>query len=367
LATIGCLVRIKNDPIIRKAAMNGIQRTLFPIMLCALLLIASAVMATSGPTQAGSRLQAAAVLVKPARAQMLVTSRGMTLYLLAADKKNESTCTAGCAAAWPPLLLPPGTAARLHLPGFTGTFGTAHRSDGANQLTYDGAPLYTFIKDRKPGDMNGQGVAGTWWAAVVPTTSSFLAVSSLVKTAPVKVLVNASGMTLYVFASDSKNQSTCTGGCAKYWPPLELSSGKTAPKSVAGIPGAFAVATHSDGSMQLTYDGAPLYTFLEDKKPGDMTGQGVATTWWIVVVTSVPAGSAAPALQATAPKTANTATSTPLPTNTVVPQPITTTPAPPTSTAAAPTSTAVPPATNTPAPMPTAATAPQPTATYGTY
>lgn len=50
------------------------------------------------------------------------------------------------------------------LPGIGGTFGAATRADASSQLTYDGAPLYTWIKDKKPGDMIGQGVEGIWWA-----------------------------------------------------------------------------------------------------------------------------------------------------------------------------------------------------------
>jgi predicted lipoprotein with Yx(FWY)xxD motif len=54
------------------------------------------------------------------------------------------------------------------MPGIKGKFGVAVRTGGARQLTYDGAPLYLWFKDKKPGDMTGQGVGGVWWVVVAP-------------------------------------------------------------------------------------------------------------------------------------------------------------------------------------------------------
>jgi predicted lipoprotein with Yx(FWY)xxD motif len=88
-----------------------------------------------------------------------------------------------------------------------------------------------------------------------------------------KILVNAQGRTLYLFKKDSRGKSACTGGCAKFWPPLRA-SGK--PSAGHGI-GASKLATirRSDGKSQVTYNGHPLYTFLEDTKPGQTNGQGL--------------------------------------------------------------------------------------------
>jgi len=105
----------------------------------------------------------------------------------------------------------------------------------------------------------------------------------LAKTAPAQILVDARGMTLYLYSPDKRNTSVCTGECAQFWPPALLPPGQTAPTSMSGIAGTFGVAPHSGGTRQLTYDGAPLYTFVKDKKPGDMTGQGVEGIWWVVV------------------------------------------------------------------------------------
>jgi predicted lipoprotein with Yx(FWY)xxD motif len=112
------------------------------------------------------------------------------------------------------------------------------------------------------------------------------AAAGLVTVAPGKILKNAKGLTLYVFASDPANKSTCYKTCAKYWPPALVPAGTKVPAKMAGIPGTFGVVMRTDGTHQLTYDRAPLYTFLEDKDSGDAYGQGLVASggyWWVVV------------------------------------------------------------------------------------
>jgi predicted lipoprotein with Yx(FWY)xxD motif len=107
--------------------------------------------------------------VKVAPSQLLVTAKGLALYVFAPDKPNVSTCYAVCAKYWPPLLVSATAKVPATMPGIPGKFGTTMRKDGTRQLTYDGAPLYTFIKDKDSGDMYGQGVVaggGYWWAVV---------------------------------------------------------------------------------------------------------------------------------------------------------------------------------------------------------
>lgn len=100
--------------------------------------------------------------------QILVDSEGRTLYLFKKDTTPTSTCTGACAAAWPPLRADGqatvGTGLNASLAG------TSPRSDGAPQVTYNGHPLYSFVKDEKPGDTNGEGVTafGGEWDAVTP-------------------------------------------------------------------------------------------------------------------------------------------------------------------------------------------------------
>src|SRR4051812_32682555 len=100
--------------------------------------------------------------------KILVDSKGRTLYLFTKDSGTKSACLGMCATPWPPLLAngtpKAGTGAKAPL------LGTTPRSGGASQVTYHGHPLYTFIKDKRPGDTNGEGVSafGGHWFAVSP-------------------------------------------------------------------------------------------------------------------------------------------------------------------------------------------------------
>jgi predicted lipoprotein with Yx(FWY)xxD motif len=99
---------------------------------------------------------------------ILVDSRGRTLYLFKADSATTSACAGACATAWPPLLANGKPTAGAGLSA--SKLGTISRSGGQRQVTYNGHPLYTFIKDTKPGDTAGQGVVafGAGWFAVSP-------------------------------------------------------------------------------------------------------------------------------------------------------------------------------------------------------
>lgn len=89
---------------------------------------------------------------------VLTDAKGMTLYTFDKDEGGKSACYDKCAENWPPLLAPDGAVAE-------GEFGTVERSDGQIQWTYDGQPLYLWIKDTAPGDVTGDGVNGVWHAA----------------------------------------------------------------------------------------------------------------------------------------------------------------------------------------------------------
>lgn len=88
-----------------------------------------------------------------------------------------------------------------------------------------------------------------------------------------KVLTNEQGMTLYTFDKDSNGKSACNGTCAANWPPLTASA--------SAQPGAdYTVVSRDDGTKQWAYKGKPLYTWKNDKQPGDTTGNGVANGAW---------------------------------------------------------------------------------------
>jgi predicted lipoprotein with Yx(FWY)xxD motif len=88
-----------------------------------------------------------------------------------------------------------------------------------------------------------------------------------------KVLVDSQGRTLYLFERDSGSKSTCTGACSVDWPPL-LATGKPTVGSGANA-SLVSTSARSDGELQVTYNGHPVYLFSGDQKPGDTNGQGV--------------------------------------------------------------------------------------------
>ena len=118
--------------------------------------------------------------------------------------------------------------------------------------------------------------------------SESTAVVKVDKTKLGKVVTNAQSHTLYLFRKDHASKSSCYGACAKFWPPL-LTTGK--PKAGAGAKAALLGTTkRTDGKLQVTYKGYPVYTFIEDKKPGDTKGEGLkqfGANWYALTPTGV--------------------------------------------------------------------------------
>jgi predicted lipoprotein with Yx(FWY)xxD motif len=98
-----------------------------------------------------------------------------------------------------------------------------------------------------------------------------------------KYLSDADGKSLYLFEADTENDSTCYDACAAAWPPLttegEPTAGQGADKSM------LSTIERKDGSMQVTYNGWPLYYFVKDQQAGDIKGQdieGFGAEWYLV-------------------------------------------------------------------------------------
>lgn len=91
------------------------------------------------------------------------------------------------------------------------------------------------------------------------------------------------GRAVYLWVADSGGKSTCSGACAKYWPPVET---KGKPKGEDGVNAALlGTTTRSDGSEQVTYKGHPLYYFAGDKSAGQVNGQGLddfGAEWYVL-------------------------------------------------------------------------------------
>ena len=90
------------------------------------------------------------------------------------------------------------------------------------------------------------------------------------------LLTNSSGMTLYVFDNDATvpGKSACIGACLAMWTPLYAAADDKAS-------GDYSTITRDDGKLQWTYKGRPLYLWWNDKKPGDMDGDGLRKAWHV--------------------------------------------------------------------------------------
>lgn len=225
---------------------------------------------------------------------------GMTLYIFLSDTPNsgESTCYDKCEENWP-IFTAEGD---LSLPdGVPGELGSITRTDGTMQVTYNGWPLYYFVKDEAPGDTTGQDVGEVWYVAApaegdatpmaehdeteaspVASPSAAMATVSTADSADLgTILTDGHGMTVYIFTKDTADsgESTCYDQCATNWPPL-VSEGT--PTLAEGVPGTLGTIERTDGTMQVTYNGMPLYYYAADKAAGDTNGQDVGDVWYVV-------------------------------------------------------------------------------------
>ena len=144
------------------------------------------------------------------------------------------------------------------------------------------------------------------WGAAAGAAGSTVQVGTTAAYGP--VLEDASGLPLYTLATDQGGQSSCTGSCLQVWPPLTVPAGQS-PTAGPGVPGTLATAVQSDGRTQVTYGGAPLYTFLGDS-PGQVTGQGESG---FTVVQVAPVSSTTTTTTAAAPAPTTTTTVGPPP------------------------------------------------------
>lgn len=228
--------------------------------------------------------------------KVITDSEGFTLYRFDNDTAEppKSTCAGECEKAWP-------VVAAGDVKAAAGTdaskIGEVTRDDGTKQLTLGGWPMYRYAKDTNPGDANGQGVGGTWFASApdgkkaalgaagadeAGGTEADLAGLSLRKDPKLgEIVVDSKGMTVYRFKKDSAwpMKTACTGACLEKWPvvaPVDKNDTEGIIKK------GFVTFDRPDGIKQQTIDCWPIYTFAGDAKPGDTNGQGVGGTWYAV-------------------------------------------------------------------------------------
>lgn len=111
---------------------------------------------------------------------------------------------------------------------------------------------------------------------------------SIHTTAKGNVLATGDGITLYVYKPDTPGApptTACTGTCLTEWPPY-YANPPTAPATLSAAD--FSSFDRGMGKMQSTYKGWPLYTYNDDKKPGDIFGDGEKMVWYAVKVPFTP-------------------------------------------------------------------------------
>jgi len=202
----------------------------------------------------------------------LTDSKGMTLYYFTKDVAGESACYGGCAKLWPIF-----DARTINVPSSLNSsdFGTITRNDGTHQTTYKGWPLYYFEPDKAPGEMKGEGAHDVWYIMTVPFYTVMVGTSQQLG----NYLTDANGMALYYFTKDSPNTSACYNNCARLWP-IFYAPNIVVPSGLKASD--FGSITRSDGTMQSTYKGYPLYYWVRDKKRGETTGQDVGKVWFVI-------------------------------------------------------------------------------------
>jgi predicted lipoprotein with Yx(FWY)xxD motif len=121
------------------------------------------------------------------------------------------------------------------------------------------------------GGAYGDGAATQSKAPAASSSAGAAAVTVKTARTPLgTIVVDGSGRTLYLWEADTGMRSTCSGPCAQGWPPLTTKGRAAASDGAQG--GMLGTSMRDDGTTQVTYAGHPLYTFVEDKKPGEDNG-----------------------------------------------------------------------------------------------
>lgn len=230
---------------------------------------------------------------------VLTDNTGKTLYFFAMDANGTSGCTGGCEVIWPVYY----SAELSDNAGINAAdVGVITRADGKKQNTYKGWPLYYYKNDVAAGDINGDGVGGTWF--VGKTDYSIMLVNNQLVGENTKqytetlaegpgitqYFTDGNGRTLYAFAPDKANKNTYTKADFSnnsLWPLYE-SDVKSLPSVIkAEFVGQITVF----GRKQLTYKGWPLYYFGQDTKRGDNKGVSypVPGIWPVVKLSTTAA------------------------------------------------------------------------------
>jgi predicted lipoprotein with Yx(FWY)xxD motif len=253
---------------------------------------------------------------------VLLTNKGFAVYYYKPDTILQSTCTGQCAKDWPPILVSQGmtVSSSVALPKQL----SVHQTTNGTQVFYDGHALYTYADDKQAGQATGHGEDMEWYlvdtmmssmtsmnngnngtpvATTTPTnngnngnmtqgititpsiTGNMAAFIHTGKAAingnQVSVLLTNKNFAVYYYKDDTTLKATCTGDCAKDWPPVLAPQGMMTVSSSGTLPKQLSVHQTANGA-QVFYDGHALYTYAEDKQAGHATGRGEDQKWYLV-------------------------------------------------------------------------------------
>lgn len=316
-------------------------RTLLAVAVLVVAACNAAPAATVAPTPAPTvATTPGPATVSLSSAGYFVGPNGMTLYTFDNDTLGHSVCEADCLGNWPTLTVD-STPDITVGPGLDlAEFTAITRDDGGVQVTYKLIPLYYFAGDQSAGETKGDGVGGVWHlampgstlatpapgtptpasetpAAATPaatpgtdcdplydygcdpggtttpaaTPATTAAPSPAASMAPLTVvlsedgtyLTDEAGMALYTFDNDvDELVSTCEDTCAENWPPLLLLEGATIVPG-EGVDGELVSFARADATLQVAYNGDPLYYYAGDAEPGDTSGDGINDVWHLAV------------------------------------------------------------------------------------
>ena len=266
---------------------------------------------TAAPTAstAASGSPAGAVnvtLATNALGSILVGPNGNTLYGFTPDQAaaGKPTCNGDCAALWPPLAVSSDFTVGTGLD--KSVFKVVTRDDGSKQLAIGQFPLYYYQPDTKPGDTLGQGLFGKWFviggdgsligqagasgspgaspsAGGSPSSSPSAGTTvTIAVNALGQILVGPDGKTLYGFTPDeAAGKPTCNTGCIENWPALTVPAGTDFTVGTGLDKSKFKLVARDDGTMQVQVGNYPLYYFGGDTAPGQTSGQGKFSKWYV--------------------------------------------------------------------------------------
>jgi predicted lipoprotein with Yx(FWY)xxD motif len=203
-------------------------------------------------------------------------SKGMTLYIFDRDAEGVSNCSGGCLDKWPPLKVGDTVTVEGEV---SASIGTIDLADGTKQVSVNGFPAYYFAGDSAEGDTAGNGVGNVWWVFNPDGSPQRPAKVGLAENEALgSILVDGTGLSLYIFDRDVEGVSNCSGGCLDKWPPLLAEYGTAA---LGDVTATLDTITRDDGAVQVTVNGFPAYYWAGDSAGGDTAGNGVGNVWWV--------------------------------------------------------------------------------------